>query len=383
MFKVKRFLAIILPIVVLLSLIPRIAFGYDTGAGSDGCNIVEGKPVHQHITKEAIKVWGDAPQAAILEFKEFSRRDLTDRIDKAGNVNYNERNRRAIDCLSLGTTKADDLISGAAEEDSVKLFADVKEKCQDEDEGLNGFFEHFWDPDIPHAGGYDCGSIGGWYNFGLPYPEYWAGLYFSDSYSELYFNYAKTFHTYDSAYRLAEYYFEKATNLYKAGDKRQAYYWLGRIAHLLQDMTIPAHVHTRYHDPFVNDASDWFEDYASVVFSGFTGDQYAGKYYKYENLIPNFQWDTVHDQTDPPDLFKLFWYTAQKTQYFGSASSKGEGFVDEPTSGINWVFGNSYYRSRTNPFVEQPFNPHLWEGENVTIVDDPNQLKENRQAVPK
>jgi len=392
MVKVNRFLqywrafllfkvGTLLTIVLSLFLYPNSAFGYDTGAGLDGVNIDEGKPVHQYITRQAINVLDNAN--AISEFKKYSQRADSDSIDIAGSVKYSSVNYYLYKPWPI-LIKADDLISGAAEEDSVKLFVNPYENC--DGEALNGFFEHFWDPDVPWAGGFNCGSIGGGYNFGLPDILNGACKEGKDnSYNGLYY--------YDSAYRLAQYYWDKyiTPEKYKS-DKRQAYYWLGRIAHLLQDMTVPAHVHNRYHDPVVNGPfllgdSELFEQYASEVYSNYSGNACAKRYYKYENLINDFQWNTVHDQADPPPLFKLFWYTAQKTQYFATASSNG------PQANSNWASGNNWYVlwNKNNDGHTQPvqFTSSLWDNEDlctgqnvitpavVEYLGDPNNLYQN------
>ena len=350
----------ILLTIMSLLLYYKIAFGYDTGAGIDGANISEGKPVHQYITRQAINILDN--ENAKLEFNTYSQRADADSIDPAGAVIYSPVNRYFM----WGTVKADDLISGAAEEDAVKLFADVYENCSGD--ALNGFFEHFWDPDDPWIGGFNCNTIGGAYNAGLP-----KKFLFQSGH-------------YDSAYRLAQYYWDrKAIPLYSSGDRQQAYYWLGRIAHLLQDMTVPAHAHDRYHDPIVNGDSDLFEDYASGVYTNYNGDSCVGKYYKYENLINYFQWGSVHDQANPPDLFKLFWYTDQKTQYFATASSKGE----TADNWANWAIGNNRYvlwnKSNAEPQLVQ-FSRSLWDNEDLCIgqtvinqgiveyLSDPNNL---------
>src|SRR6185369_14769089 len=56
---------------------------------------------------------------------------------------------------------------------------------------------------------------------------------------------------FDSSYRLAQFYWDHLVlPLYRIGGSsatQQSYYWLGRIAHLLEDLTVPAHVHDDIH----------------------------------------------------------------------------------------------------------------------------------------
>jgi hypothetical protein len=338
-------IAVSLTMAFLLS--PNLTPACDTGAAYSTGLIIQGQTVHQHITKEAVKVWIN--QEAQDEFQSYSTRSVTDPVDAVGMVTYDPAR--------------DDLISGSAEEDQERLL--VKETCNGD--GLNGFFEHFWDPDEPWEGGYNCGSIGGWYNAGLP--KVFIG---------------QEGH-YDSAYRLAQYYWDqKVIPFYRNGDKRQAYYWLGRIAHLIQDMTVPAHVHNRYHDPVVNESSDVYEDYAKLVYKSYSGDMCIDRLYEYENLIGNFQWNSVHDQPNPPNLFKLFWYVAQKTQYFATVSSQGSG-------NSNWAPGNDWYvlwNMKNGNRDPRFFNPSLWSSEYycdgqdpITIIGDPNQISDNRSKL--
>ncbi|MBI4654373.1 MAG: hypothetical protein HY752_05200 [Nitrospirae bacterium] len=112
MLKTDRFLAIFLMIIMLVFFHQKNAFSYDTGAGNDGANIVEGKPVHQYITRQAINILDNAD--AISEFNMYSQRVDADSIDPSGAVEYSSINRY----FSWGLVKPDDLISVSAEEDS-------------------------------------------------------------------------------------------------------------------------------------------------------------------------------------------------------------------------------------------------------------------------
>ncbi len=68
----------------------------------------------------------------------------------------------------------------------------------------------------------------------------------------LYYGYAHHFYKYDtgkglfgsdlSALDYAKVYFDRARQSYTAGDKGPAYWYLGRIAHLIADVSVPAHV---------------------------------------------------------------------------------------------------------------------------------------------
>ena len=56
------------------------------------------------------------------------------------------------------------------------------------------------------------------------------------------------FRRWDSAYIRAQKLWDvRVLPLYRAGRKDEAYYWLGRVAHLLADMSVPAHAHRDFH----------------------------------------------------------------------------------------------------------------------------------------
>lgn len=63
---------------------------------------------------------------------------------------------------------------------------------------------------------------------------------------------------YLSAFEVAPGLWQQALDAYGQGDKALAYYYLGRVAHLLADMTTPAHVHNDRHAELQNDG-DFYE----------------------------------------------------------------------------------------------------------------------------
>ncbi len=163
-----------------------------------------------------------------------------------------------------------------------------------------------------------------------------------------------------SSYLRARSYFKtKVIPLYLKGDIDEAYYWLGRVAHLLEDATVPAHVHLDEHPIF-----DSLEDYTGANFSFYNGSMYAGRQYYYESLpnLESFNWNNVDARTDYKqyiELFRLFWFAAQRAQYFASN--------DEP--------GNDSYV--TNAGGNSVFSPSLWENENVTLINQTGQVSDN------
>ncbi|MBI4453989.1 hypothetical protein HY636_05075 [Candidatus Woesearchaeota archaeon] len=141
--------------------------------------------------------------------------------------------------------------------------------------------------------------------------------------------------------------------------KAQAYYWLGRIAHLLEDATVPAHMHLDQHlfgDETLEDftaGEGWYQD-GIRNYRNFDGSDHVNKQYEIKNItLPS------NVKTNPSNLFKLFWYTAQKTQYFASDDADG----------------NTIYRELGN--TTRNHNPSLWQGESVTIVNNSADLTDD------
>jgi hypothetical protein len=332
-------------------------YTYDTGAGIDGWDVVEGVPAHQHLTDEALMVWKNAPQ----EFYNYATKSIYARLDLSGYANYD--------------VGYDDLVTGSGDEDYVTTFLlPFGEYCSGD--ALNGFFEHFWNPDLTRTyvdnialGGFNCATLGEGYNGGLP-----------DVFSP---NKTDNGRHFDSAYRLAQYLWDqKVIPLYHNGDKAQAYYWLGRVAHLLEDLAVPAHVHLLVHDPCIagetclpgswGGEGDFYEPYGSGISINYKGDDpgLQGQEYKFEclpNLPCGFNWQDIHP--NPTNLFRLFWYIAQKTQYFASKSK----------TGVLSAIGNAFYVRWDG--APKLFSPSLWEGEDVTIIGDPNEVEANLSQI--
>jgi len=211
--------------------------------------------VHQHITNQSANVWIARPD------------ELNHHI---GNTleTYNDDDN---------FDNGDKIIDGSAEEDYLGIYVNANP--------LN----HFWNPDVPDNGEYDENSI----------PL-----------------------SIKSSWRRAEgFWIDYVKPSYKKGNIEKSYYWLGRIVHLLQDTTVPAHMHEDSH-PFSCGQSN---DDSLECYTGNNWQDYSYEDvkdlgpYLYEDLIPGFDWTDV-EPNDPEtrDLFRLFWYTAQKTQYFAS-----------------------------------------------------------------
>lgn len=249
-------------------------------------------PTHQYITKESLDVWNDLPP----EFLKNSNHSISDSLDES-----------FFGLTHLKYSSGKDLITGSGEEDIPEWEA----------------LTHFWDADVvikytPLISYYDNGILG-----------------FQSSYN-----------------KALKYWDTKVIPSYLEGNIEESYYWLGRISHLLQDATVSAHMHLDIHPPVI----DWsaYEDFAGEHYTDYTAE--GLNEYNYEFLIPNFNWGEVYPKSTPDneylDFFQLFWYTAQKTQYFASKDQNG----------------NSYYRKDGDDTLY--LLPDLWTEDDVTIISN-------------
>ncbi len=233
------------------------------------------KPVHQQIVRQAHYIWpyNSDNQEAKDEFSIF--------LDN-GNVPVNY-------------TTGDDIVEGAQEED----FYDVLRNQPSDNWFLaainsDNFFHHFWDPDQGDSKGYFIDKSA----YEIAY------LYLYGGSGELY-----KFDVISSSivWYLVPYTFEGAISLYKRDEKGLAYYYLGRAAHLLADMSVPAHVHLDLHPPIIN--PDHYED--------FVGDH-------------PYDWNAYGDEqiADFNNLHDIFYDLAQITQYVASDNESGNDLPD-------------------------------------------------------
>jgi hypothetical protein len=245
-----------------------------------------------HVSRDASSV--NAAQARLVrpEYKEDTHTDLTyqaflmltagamrdELAQYIGSVNA------LHDCNDLGS-----IVDGSWEED-----------C-----GANSI-NHFWDPD---------------YGTGLLEPV--AG---------------------ESAYARASELYLLAKDLYSTGnlvDRQNAYYTLGRVAHLLEDVSQPAHVHLDSHSPL--EPSDNYEELVNEIPSAYRWDtppsfgdtasnvliaQALGGYplypIQYAALSPEItvSGPKIYQANDP--LTKLFLNLAETADYFESEDVAGD-----------------------------------------------------------
>jgi len=118
---------------------------------------------------------------------------------------------------------------------------------------------------------------------------------------------------------------DNLTLRYAQPDKTTAYYYLGHVAHLLQDMTIPAHTHNDPHGSNLVGVHDSYEqDYAATNFRNFRYDNAVAGQYVLKDRPINI----------PASLFETFQQTADYTDDYDSNHADGE-FV---TGGLDACF---------------------------------------------
>ena len=134
-----------------------------------------------------------------------------------------------------------------------------------------------------------------------------------------------------SAIALALKEFQIATEQYLLGNKTVAFYYIGHIAHLLTDMSVPAHTMVQDHDP------DFFEKYLSAYNLDVSDDFQYKKFGLIDaehvvnpselnyNVLPDSWEPTIHLYSRPvPDtgleskLFNIFFSLAEISDNFGN-----------------------------------------------------------------
>jgi hypothetical protein len=256
----------------------------------------------------------------------------------------------------------DDLIVGSSEED-----ADVIE-ARNIFVPVPSYLEHFWNPDL----GLDVGVSG-----------ILTKKYLCSPTTECF--------TFAGSYQRAESWWNQALAVYPT-DKRKAYYYLGRAAHLLSDLTVPAHVHGDAHPGYAGraffesccdpdakkkgDKDHSLEEYAKKESILGQYDNVEVSPYVVTDLLSdqgNFDWSDVVPPSVDESLFKLFWFAAQKTQYLASTGDnpkvKRESRCDAENACLAIGHGDEgkYVKLNTPSREEASFDPPLLT--NITDVD--------------
>ena len=283
-------------------------------------------PVHQWIAYQAGEIWS------------------TNEIEGYLSTNYES-------CDPINGNK-NDIIEGTCEEDDEYTGCSLLNPsrcCSNDNCEYGSYFKHFWDPDAPNGGNY---------NKGLDFPS-----------------------QYDSSYTIAQFYWSNYVIPYYDSNKSKSYYYLGRVVHLLEDATVPAHVHLDQHatnDDSYEDFMPSKKDNKSIWgeqnkrnFEHFNGEDYIDKFYRQESLY----WDD-NVKSNASGLFKLFWFTAQKTEYYAS-----DNWDATTNDGVSGTYIDNYYSHENGDLYYFPggeHNQYLWEeeitNEGVEIIYDKDDL---------
>jgi PKD repeat protein len=212
--------------------------------------------VHPYIAEQAFYVWPNDTDHEIYSYLGPGYRDTGYSCDNAKQGNR--------------------ITEGAKEEDDYDPYADV---CVNDPSALlYGYYHHFYNSDI--SGDYN-------------------GLF--DAYGALYY---------------ARIYWQRALNHYD--DNRGLSYWyLGRIAHLLADASVPAHVLRDPHFPGNNDS---YEDHVKTNYESWSAQDARN----------------LGDMPEYSSLGQLFSNLAQRAQYFPSDDKDGNTSNTSPSWFEGW-----------------------------------------------
>lgn len=137
-------------------------------------------------------------------------------------------------------------------------------------------------------------------------------------------NFSPLLPPFPNAFQKATILWDWALNNYQAGNKTLGYTYLGHVAHLLADMSVPAHTHEDMHD------TDLYEDYTTEQWSwmgpSFYAQIYAGSpQYSLLN-IPQSVPQGFQGNVDPRfyALYYLMYTTNQRADAFGSDDEGGD-----------------------------------------------------------
>lgn len=179
-----------------------------------------------------------------------------------------------------GSDKNDTIVEGAYDED--KPFKNPFNE-------VSSVLRHFWD----YRGGFDRGLAGYDSSVNRAY-KYWTGGYGFDG------AYDKQWSENDG--RSPGKRGEGSISLYRRGEKARAFWYLGHVAHLLEDITVPAHAHLWPHPA---PGSDSYESFIHAR-------------HKEWSSLPTDSLETF------PNLYDLFLRTAQVSKGFDAGFREGE-----------------------------------------------------------
>jgi len=243
-------------VLLLFFSLPRFLNAYDNIA------------VHPWITEQAFFVWPNDRSHEIWEYLGLGYRDGSNFYDS---------------CATAGDGKL--ITEGAKEEDNYNPIMGLCTIDINNPPGI-GWYHHFYDPDVDSSNNGLCNATGA-----LAY------AFSNDENADTYWKRAKSFYLAGvQAKKIGDVGLERI-------NKGTAYWYIGRVAHLLADVSVPAHVHRDAH--IYN--KDSYEKYTELHYTNWT--------YVHAKNLPNADpsW-TVDD---------LFMNLAQRSQYFPSDDNNG------------------------------------------------------------
>ena len=270
----------------------------------------ENASVHPYITNQAFYVWPNDIYHEISRFLPTGMSYLTD----WGDAPYGT----CPDYVKTGQC----IIEGAKEEDD---YDPLMKTCFLSGGDASTYNHHFWNCDEPGN------------NTGL-FADINAYYYASTVYWPL----------------IRSYYLQYCN---ESNDEagRLAYYYLGRLAHLLADMSVPAHVHNDPHP-----LSDAYENYVESNFGNWS--------FSDARSLENST-DTSLLNKSGLTLEQLFWNLAQRSQYFPSDNVYGNS--DHSTGSENNIPGLTWFQgwpTDTNQMLNS--SPFEISPENCNIIGD-------------
>jgi len=183
-------------------------------------------PVHQWISYQASKIWSTSELNNHIEDYSgiWGGTDSYLDNDGFGREGY-------IEGYNPDLGDFEGILIGSGEEDMEDCDCVGYYECD--------YHEHFWDPDVPQDGDY---------NLGIESPTRYSCPFGLPSMAQ-----------HGSAYNRAQYLWDNYVIPNYPSNKAKSYYYLGRISHLLTDMTVPAHVHNDLH-ALIYGGDESFED---------------------------------------------------------------------------------------------------------------------------
>ncbi|MDX9924885.1 MAG: hypothetical protein RBS48_08975, partial [Ignavibacteriaceae bacterium] len=296
-----------------------------------------GEGVHQHMVREAYKL-----------LKHFIGQDIREMKDHVG---YNEQGNGQFNPGNL-------IVIGAYQEDH--------SDATNEGSGIGGFMAsntHFWDPDqgdnskfnilgISYSNAYQKARkyINGGYELRVPYEN---GIIEAYSAPSNLFQFYKDGQIYYKGYYdiLGQFISRNRWNTASL-EFRNKVVWelLGRVCHLLGDMSVPAHTHNDPHYPDLDSYEEWMNQ--PSIYNQWT----------YQNAIN--QGGLINPTTNSEPLKYLFYSTSQITSFFPSDDvdgNNGSGINDPFTyySGLNEFINNLNSQYNNPPAHGDPITNNL------------------------